>query len=225
MTEIPGVKMLKTGLFGIGYNKKSVFAYIAQLTGDYEAKLTEAKSESEKKIAELSGEIDSLKSDNVLIMSQKTESESEVLGLTDKNTALKSENDSLLQKLEARDAAIAEKDAALAELSTLKVELEALKKENATLHRNSNEVAEILADAKNFANLLRDKAVEENEEYRRVNRERNEAEKARLEAYKNRVDKVRSDVVTVLRGMELSLNEMTADISKLLDNEGEGNEE
>ena len=184
-----GAAELKTGLFGIGYSKKSVCEYIAYLNRGYEEriaeKLGEKEAECKKKVAETQAECDKLRGENA--------------SLSEENEGLRTEVSELREKC-----------------ALLEEEVASLEKENASLRKKSDDVADILADAKNFANMLRAKASEENEEYRRANRERNDAERARLEAYGHKVDRIRSDVVTMLRGMEMSLGEMTAGISKLL---------
>ncbi len=202
-----GKAELKTGLFGIGYSKKSVCEYIAHLNRGYEERLSEKLGEKEaecgKKVAEAKTECDKLRGENA--------------ALSQENEGLRTETEELKDKcasLEDGVKVLSDK------LALLRDEVASLEKENAALRKKSDDVADILADAKSFANMLRAKASEENEEYRRANRERNDAERARLEAYGHKVDKIRSDVVTMLRGMEMTLGEMTAGISKLLGDDG-----
>lgn len=198
-----GAAELKTGLFGIGYSKKSVCEYIAYLNRGYEErlaeKLGEKEAEYEKASAEAEEKCESLRGENSTLSEENEELRTEVSELREKCASLEDGGKSLSEKL-----------------ALLEEEVASLEKENASLRKKSDDVADILADAKNFANMLRAKASEENEEYRRANRERNDAERARLEAYGHKVDRIRSDVVTMLRGMEMSLGEMTAGISKLL---------
>ena len=198
-----GAAELKTGLFGIGYSKKSVCEYIAYLNRGYEErivkKLCEKEAECKKKVAETQAECDKLRGENASLSEENEGLRTEVSELREKCASLEDGGRSLSEKL-----------------ALLEEEIASLEKENASLRKKKDDVADILADAKNFANMLRAKASEENEEYRRANRERNDAERARLEAYGHKVDRIRSDVVTMLRGMEMSLGEMTAGISKLL---------
>lgn len=115
--------------------------------------------------------------------------------LNNRLSGLESENDKLKKQL-------AEQEEKLAELSAQNEEL----KSNTNAQKAVEaEVADILTDARHFAQSLREKAMKENEDFRLENQKNNEAEQQRLAAYAKEVSEIKTAIDSVLTEAKLGL--------------------
>lgn len=146
------------------------------------------------------------------LSSQKRESERSLAHMNEKNEELNSsivrletEKDELNRKLEKKDEVIAQ----------LQSEIEQIKKQISDERQKHNSIADILLDAKDFADGLRAKAVSENEALRQENLKEYNAERKRISEYRERVDKVKSTLIEALRSMEAQTDEINGELSDL----------
>lgn len=79
----------------------------------------------------------------------------------------------------------------------------------------AEEIAAMLAEAKEFARILREKSIRENEAFIEENRRKNELEKARLAEYSRKVSRVKNEISSVLEETETKLSIAEGKISAL----------
>ncbi len=187
---------LKTGLFG--FKKKDVCEYISQMNDELGKRLSIEKEKDNATIAELKSKIESLSAENSGL---KSEIETEKSALNDK---------------------LSEKDAIIASLEN---KIDELKNENIEAHRKNDEVAEIILDARSFANGLREKAIAENDEMCRMNDERNRKLQDRLSSYESEIEKIRWNIQRMLKNMDGQLGDTADDIMTLRDDLGKSEDE
>lgn len=110
-------------------------------------------------------------------------------------------NEDFSQKLTAKEK---EKHDAV---QGLKEELERLRAENEQLKAERGEVADSLIDAKAFAAELREKAEESDREQRAKNEDIHRAELKRLHDLAEHIDRLRTEIQSLLRNMDEELEQ------------------
>lgn len=183
-------KELRTALWG--FHKQDVCAYITSLSEKLNAQLEEER-EKRRQLEETG------------LAEQETR-------FAAQQEALQKELSRLREELDALRGSAAEQDAALARLTE---EAAALRRENQALRADKVRIADVLLEANSFAKELREKAVTEDEDFRRRNRQTNEEVQERLSFCQTRVDQARRHIADLLRGMEGELSASSAQLDAL----------
>lgn len=107
---------------------------------------------------------------------------------------------------------IAEKEALIKELTE---ENEGYRADTDKQLSLAREIAAMLVEAKEFARILREKSIRENEAFMEENRRKNELEKARLAEYSRKVSRIKTEITSVLEDTETKLSIAEDEISAL----------
>lgn len=132
----------------------------------------------------------------------------------EKNTAL-SELSQTNEKLNSKISSLeVEIDALKKELLKSENEIECLKHENEQIKNDfdtkkavESEVAEILTEARNFAQSMREKTIHENELLRLENQKIYNAEKEKLEKYRENIRNVKTVIDSILKDTKTELEQ------------------
>lgn len=125
--------------------------------------------------------------------------------LNDRLVSLELERDALKKQLAERERT----------LDGLRCENEQLKSDTDTRQTVEKEVAEILTEARSFAQTIREKTVREDEAVRLENRKARDAEARRLAEYRQSVSDVKALLDSVLNAAKGGLAQVEAEIAAL----------
>lgn len=172
--------------------KKGLFGFSKSSVYEYISSLNKACADK----------VDEVKREKLYSLSSLSRTNEE---LNEKLACLENENAMLKKQLE-------EKELSLAELSEKCVQTTELPAEKKTVEA---EVCDILTEAKQFAQHLKDKACAENEELRQKNLAAYEAERKRLLSYSDEISKIKDHLGSVLEGALRGLSGTESKISEL----------
>ncbi len=115
---------------------------------------------------------------------------------------LETDKDLLLRQIEEKDAVISE----------LRAEICSLKESYKNDQGKRDTIADVIIEAKKFADELRTKAIAENEELQKKSRIAFEARKSELDEYSRKIASLKDAIVSTLT----SMNNKTTDIDEMI---------
>lgn len=186
---------LKKGLFG--YTQSSVEEYIKALN------------------SELSGKTSKLVSENEQLTDKLQRGRKNV-------EALKLREDELLEKIsdlsKEIDALKSDKSELDKQLANLRQQLASETQNKVTYEQNQNELADVMIEAKRFANDLKEKTQLEYAQKKAANNELINKEKLRIEKYIQDIDELCKLLKKTCGGFETELNSKKSDLNIILGN-------
>lgn len=184
---------LKKGLFG--YTESSVLEYIKTISCELKLRIDKLSEENKtllEKHSQLESEINSAKS-------EANKLSDEINSLSEENNRLKSDKAELEKQIELLTAKLSEAD-----------------DEKLDYEKGQNDLADVMLEAKRFANNLKKQSEDEYKRQKAENEEKINCEKQRIEKYVSEIDSLCETLHKVCDNFGKDLKNKKTDLSSIL---------
>lgn len=184
---------LKKGLFG--YTESSVLEYIKTISCELKLRIDKLSEENKtllEKHSQLESEINSAKS-------EANKLSDEINSLSEENNRLKSDKAELEKQIELLTAKLSEAD-----------------DEKLDYEKGQNDLADVMLEAKRFANNLKKQSEDEYKRQKAENEEKINCEKQRIEKYVSEIDSLCGTLHKVCDNFGKDLKNKKTDLSSIL---------
>ena len=184
---------LKKGLFG--YTESSVLEYIKTISCELKLRIDKL-SEENKTLLEKHSQ---LEAENNSAKSEANKLSDEINSLSEENNRLKSEKAELEKQIELLTAKLSEADG-----------------EKLDYEKGQNDLADVMLEAKRFANNLKKQSEDEYKRQKAENEEKINCEKQRIEKYVSEIDSLCGTLHKVCDNFGKDLENKKTDLSSIL---------